>query len=314
MRIGLWNLEPWIINSAMMRVSRWHKDRGDEVETYEKWKGWQYYDKIYVFSIFTFTEKKDIPPNAICGGTGFDLTTTLPKEIEDSDYDWSLYPKCDFSLVWFSIGCIYQREKHPYCVVVDKEGCIQPVQPKNLNPNGKWIRVMDNNFFANPEWRNAIEYLHEWKQPVHIEQGIDVRLLNDEMCEAINSLKRYEKQHKFAWDDPRENLLPKIEWLVERIKPYKLGCFVLIGYWSTEKQDLMRVEALRKLEIDPFAMPFNKSDAYQRGFARYVNMKAEFKSQTWQEYKDRKVIPDGATEGNKHSILPFYVQKSLNKY
>jgi hypothetical protein len=62
-------------------------------------------------------------------------------------------------------------------------------------------------------------------------------------------------------------------------------CYVLIGYWSSEAEDTMRVEALRKLKIDPFVMPFKKSDPYQHAYARYVNHKAIFKSHTWEEYK-----------------------------
>ena len=291
MIIGLLNLEPNIINTAMMRVSYWYKEQGDTVEIYEAWKGLDYYDKIYVFSLFDFTPKENIPPNAICGGSGFDLTTKLPKAIEDSNYDYSLYPNCDHSLVWFSDGCI---RNCPYCIVRKKEGMIRPLRKKNLNPNGKYIRVMDNNFFANPEWRNAIKQLKYWRQPVHIEQGIDIRLLTDEMCNAINSLSIYPgKRLKFAWDNPKENLVPKIEWLIKRVKPYKLGCFVLIGYWSSEQEDVMRIETLRRFEIDSFAMPYNRSDKYQSGFTRYVNMKAEFKTQTWEEYKVRLKIPDG---------------------
>ena len=118
MIIGLWNLEQRIVNSAMMRVSTWHKDKVDIVEIYEAWKGWRYYDKVYVFSIFDFTQKTNIPPNAICGGTGFDIKSRLPIGIENSNYDWSLYPDCDFSLVWFSTGCIRDC---PFCVVRSEE-------------------------------------------------------------------------------------------------------------------------------------------------------------------------------------------------
>lgn len=291
MRIGLWNIEPWIVNSAKMRVSQWHKEQGDEVEIYEAWKGWRYYDKIYVFSLFDFTPKVNIPPNAICGGTGFDIFGHLQPEIESSDYDWSLYPNCEYSLVWFSTGCIYKREKHPFCLVVDKEGCMLPVKPRNLNPNGEYIKVMDNNFFGSPKWRGAIKQLQEWKQPCDF-QGIDARLLNKERCKALLTL-RHEKQMKIAWDDPGEDMLKHFKRIIKYIKPYRLMSYVLIGFWSTEEEDIMRVEALRELKIDSFAMPYDKHDQYQKGFARYVNMKAEFKSQTWQEYKERKGIPDG---------------------
>ena len=53
-----------------------------------------------------------------------------------------------FSLQFFSRGCI---RKCPFCLVREKEGYIQTVEPVELNPKGKWIEVLDNNFFANPE-------------------------------------------------------------------------------------------------------------------------------------------------------------------
>ena len=53
-----------------------------------------------------------------------------------------------FSLQFFSRGCI---RKCPFCLVREKEGYIQTVEPVELNPKGKWIEVLDNNFFANPQ-------------------------------------------------------------------------------------------------------------------------------------------------------------------
>lgn len=282
-RIGLWNLESRIINTAEMRVSRWHKQQGDEVEKYQAWKGWRHYDRVYVFSLFDFTSKDNIPPNAICGGTGFDIFGRLPPEIEASDYDWSLYPKCDYSLIWFSTGCIYPREKHPYCVVVDKEGCIKPVEPKNLNPKGTWIKVMDNNFFGSSKWKRAIRRLNDWGQPCDF-QGVDARLLGVEQCTALMTL-RHKKQIKVAWDDPNENMLRHFKRVIKYIQPWKLMSYVLIGFGTAEKEDIMRVEALRKLGIDPFVMPYDKLDTYQQAYARYVNHKAIFKAHTWREYQ-----------------------------
>lgn len=47
----------------------------------------------------------------------------------------------------------------------------------------------------------------------------------------------------------------------------------------------MRVEKLRELKIDPFVMPYNKKDKYQKSFARWVNHKAIFKTVKWRDYK-----------------------------
>lgn len=271
----------------MMQVSTYHKSKGDSVEIYNPLIK-NSYDKIYAFSIFDFTDKGYVSKDMIKGGTGFDLYFKLDPEIEKCNYDWGLYPKCDYSIVWFSRGCIRDC---PFCIVRQKEGFIRSVKPKNLNPNGRYIKVQDNNFFANPRWRNAIAQLKKWSQPVDFSGGIDVRILTKEMAEALLSLDN-RKDHskstiikiKIAWDNPKENLEPKLQEVIKWIKPYRIMCYVLIGYNSSEKEDLARVETLRQLGIDPFAMPFNKKDRYQKDFARWVNHKAIFKSVKWQDY------------------------------
>lgn len=283
MRIALYNVEPQIINTAMMQVSQYHKGCGDSVHLYNPLFH-QYYDRVYAFSIFDYSDKGYVKPDMVRGGTGFNLSSKLDRDIERSSYDWSLYPDCDYSILWFSRGCI---RKCPYCVVWKKEGDISSVEPKNLNPNGEYIKVYDNNFFANPEWRSAIKKLRSYDQPVEFNSGIDVRLMDSEIAEAILSLKHRGQIH-IAWDNPKEDMIPCLNRIIKYIKPYRLMCYVLIGYWSTPEQDLMRVEALRKLDIDPFVMPFDRKDSYQKNFARYVNMKAIFNSVSWQDYDPLK--------------------------
>ena len=281
MKIGLYNLEPHIVNSAMMQVSSYHKSIGDEVSEYIPLLH-DSYDKVYAFSIFDFTDKSYVRDDMITGGTGFDIQSRLPKIIEDQDYDWSLYPDCDFSLIWFSRGCI---RNCPFCVVHDKEGRIHPVDPKNLNPNGEYIKVMDNNFFANPEWEKSVQQLIEWDQPVDI-QGFDVRIFNEDQGEALQLLDHH-KVFKFAWDNPKNNLDDKIDLLLNYIKPSKLMCYVLIGYWSTPEEDLYRVMHLwDEYKIHAFVMPFNKFDNYQLNFARWCNNKVLFHTRSWEEYQN----------------------------
>ena len=270
------------MNTAMMQVSKYHKQRGDHVERYSPLFHHEY-DRIYAFSIFDYTPKHYVSSDMICGGTGFEITSRLPPEIEQCEYDWSLFPDCDFSIVWFSRGCI---RNCPFCVVRQKEGYIHTVKPANLNTNGTYIKVMDNNFFANPKWPQAIEQLKLWNQPVDL-QGVDVRLLNRPQCEALNSLQHKGQIH-IAWDRPKEDLRPQLRKVTKHIKPYKLMCYVLIGYDSSEAEDLWRVRELHKLGIDPFAAPYDKSDTYQKNFARWVNQKAIFKTTPWEEYDPLK--------------------------
>lgn len=280
MKVGLYNLEPKIVNTAIMQVSQYHKQKGDEVEIYNPlFKST--YDKIYAFSIFDYTDKGYVTHEMVKGGTGFDIELKLDKEIENCDYDWSLYPKCDYSIVWFSRGCIRDC---PFCVVRKKEGLIKSVKPKSLNPNGKYIKVTDNNFFANPKWREAIKQLIKWNQPVEFQCGIDIRLFNKEQGESLQSLKINNMLHT-AWDNPKEDLIDKFKLLCKYIKPAIIMPFVLIGYWSSLEEDLFRVEELKKLGVKPFVMPYNKKDRYQKDFARWVNHKAIFMSVKWEDYK-----------------------------
>lgn len=283
MKIALYNLEPKIVNTAMMQVSTYHKQQNDDIYIYIPFNHYNY-DKIYAFSLFNYTDKGYVRKDMICGGTGFNIQSRLPTEIEQCNYDWSLYPNCDYSILWFSRGCF---RRCPFCVVHDKEGMIHPIQPKNINPNGKYIKVMDNNFFANPQWKQAINQLLEYNQPVDL-QGFDIRIFNEEQGEALTQLRHY-KTFKFAWDNPRENIDSKIELLLQYIKPYKLMCYVLIGYWSTPEEDLHRVMHLwNKYKIHSFVMPYNKFDRYQKDFARWCNNKIIFKSCTWEEYQTNK--------------------------
>lgn len=278
LRIGLWNLEPKIENTALMQVSQYHKQQGDHVEFYSPLFE---YDKVYVFSLFSFTKKPLLKPNMIAGGTGFNICSRLPIEIEACDLDYSIYPHCKTSYLWFSRGCF---RNCPFCVVPTKEGKIYPVEPKNLNPNGKYISIMDNNFFADLQYHEAIEYLLDVDQPVLFQSGLDVRTLGELELRKLAELKIYKQLH-IAWDNPRQDLTKQIERLKLYVPHHKIMCYVLIGYWSSPDEDLMRVEKLRELKIDPFVMPYNRSDPYQKAFARWVNHKATFKSICWKDYK-----------------------------
>lgn len=278
MNVGLIDIEPEIFNTALMQISHYHKAKGDTVEwapplEYDK------FDKLYCSSLFDFTSKKQIPKRAVCGGTGFDLTTELPFECQ---YDYSIYPQCDFSIVWFSRGC---NRKCPWCVVPEKEGDFHLVRRRELNPKGKYFKIMDNDFFANPGWQDVIAWIGQ--VPVDI-QGIDVRTITELQAEALAGLRQWRKKRfKIAWDNPKDEfkVLDGIVKLTEHIPAYKIMCYVLIGYYDTPEKDLYRVETLRKLGIDPFVMPFNKTDLYERRFARWVNHKAIFKTVKWEDYK-----------------------------
>lgn len=281
MRIGLINIEPKIVNTALMQISTAEKIAGNTVEwaiplEYDK------YDRLYCSSLFSFTPKNTIPDRAICGGTGFDLKTELPLDYERCQYDYSIYPDCDYSIVWTSRGCV---RKCPFCVVPEKEGKIRPVEPLELNPNGKRVVVQDNNFFASRGWQGAILWLKSKRQPIEF-QGVDIRSMSIKKIKALSKVRLDKNQAiNIAWDDPRDDIATQLSAMLEYIKASKIVCYVLIGYWSTPEDDLHRVKTLwDKYGVRPFVMPYNKKDVYQKAFSNWVN-RHYYKIVPWEEFR-----------------------------
>lgn len=292
MRVGIVDVDGRNFpNFALMRASAHHKSKGDHVE----WaKPATRYDLVLASKVFTFS--KDYDYSVLCagkivkGGTGYDIRKTLPCDMESfPGMDYALYPQYPFSVQFFSRGCI----RHcPFCLVHEKEGSIRPVEPVNLNPQGKWIEVLDNNFFANPEWRDAVEYLIDAGQPVKL-HGVDVRIMNEEQAFWLNRLKLRQNIH-IAWDMPDIDLTDRIKEMTRYVKPYKITCYVLVGYNSTIEQDLYRLNTLKRMKIAPFVQPYRdfsnerQPSRYELDLARWANRMWLFKSCDFADYMPRK--------------------------
>lgn len=276
MKIGIIDVDSKIANLPLMKIKGFYGDKCDWYSFIED------YDKVYLSKIFNFTKDYDYiikSKEIVRGGSGYDIKSKLPIEIEDSQPDYSIYPNCDYTLQRLTIGCIRNCS---FCIVREKEGCLRDVEPMNNNPKANYIYLLDNNLFASKNWKQHINYLMSQKLPIKFE-GIDIRLLTEEMMAELNKVLLYKQLH-FAWDDPNCDITEKLKLITKIIKPYKLMCYVLIGYNSNEEEDIYRVETLRKYGINPFVMPYDKNDKYQKRLARYVNHKAIFKKIKWRDY------------------------------
>ena len=84
----------------IMKLSTWHKRKGDAVECYDPLTAWMNPpDRVYMSKVFTFTPDYPHPINAreiIKGGTGYNYPSggvSLPDEIEHIYPDYGLYPE-----------------------------------------------------------------------------------------------------------------------------------------------------------------------------------------------------------------------------
>ena len=293
MRIGLIDVDGHNFpNVALMKIASWHRKNGDNVEWALPMFG--EYDRIYASKVFTFTpDYNPVEYNArefIGGGTGYDIKSRLPEEIDKhTGLAYDLYPQYKFSVQFYSRGCI----RHcPFCLVREKEGMIHSVEPMQWNPKAEWIEVLDNNFFASPDWRDAIKDIRKQNLPVKF-HGVDVRIMDEEQAEALNSVRMKGYIH-IAWDLPKLDLTPQLEAMVKYIKPYKIACYVLVGFNSTKEQDLHRLNVLKRLGILPFVQPFKdytnqrKVTQYEKDLSRWANRAWLFKSMDFEDYEPRK--------------------------
>ena len=91
MNIGILAVDSNFPNLALMKISAYHKARGDQVEWYNPLCE---YDKVYTAKVFTFTPDYNYYINANQiekGGTGYDIEKVLPVEVDRLQPDYSIY-------------------------------------------------------------------------------------------------------------------------------------------------------------------------------------------------------------------------------
>ena len=279
-RVCLIDVDSKIPNLALMRVSTYHKQRGDNVKLgYEPL--FDNPDICYASKMFDFTPEPEYMPDCEThkGGSGYDLNAKL--DFPDYDRimpDYSLYG-CEYAIGRFTRGC---PNRCPWCVVPKMDGNeVRHVADLDDFWRGqKTVRLLDDNIMA-----DADEFIRDCEQlsraGVHvIWEALDIRLVTDETARALASVKQ-EKSIHFAWDShAQDDAVPRgIETLKRNgIKPWRLMFYVLVGFNTKPDYDLYRIYTLRDMGANPFVMPFDKSDRYQKDLARWCNNKFIFKS------------------------------------
>lgn len=273
MRVGLYNLEPKYKNLALEKLRIYHQQQGDEVEDYFALAR---YDKVYASSIFTFTDKSKVPEGAVCGGTGFDLTTKLPPEIEE------IKPHLNFGFT--TRGCI---RNCAFCVVHAKEGWIKIVGDLLDLWDGKatFLVLMDNNALALPD-----HFTHNCRQAqkYHIKldwnQGLDHRLLTPALCRLLAETPHIE--YRFAFDSPAS--YKSVDKAIGMLKDAGINrsmWYVLVGFNTTFQEDLDRLNFLRECAQKAFVMRFNaKKSVKLDALADWVNGYVGFAAMSFDEF------------------------------
>ena len=190
-------------NLALCKIARYHKQQGDDVEWAVPLFG--HYDRIYMSKVFNFTPDDNSCYDAkevIRGGTGYDIASQLPDEIDRLQPDYSIYPNIpsDTAYGFLTRGC---PNKCPWCVVPRKEGRIRPYMDcDEIAIEGRTkLVLMDNNILAAGDYaKQQMRKIIERGYRVDFNQAIDARLVTDEFAELLANIKWIDRRIRFGCD------------------------------------------------------------------------------------------------------------------
>lgn len=298
-------------NLALMRLAAWERAQGSDVTwraDIERGLFSPSYDRVYGSAIFGTSAKAVARllanyPNAIVGGSGGDsklrVEDIVPANFEGLDY--SGYPDFTASIGYAMRGC---RFKCGFCVVPKQEGSAR----SNSSIAAIWrggsyprhLHLLDNDFFGNPEWRDRVAEIEAGEFKVCINQGINVRLLDDEQADAIARIRPWaddfgRRRLYCAWDNIGDervffdgiDRLERAGWKVEWTFVY-----MLVGYDPRETWERLRHRFDRMVErgLRPYPMVHDrfrveKPDYWHRlkQFQRWV-IRGTYKVAPFEEY------------------------------
>lgn len=284
MRIGLCDVDSHNFpNLPLMKISAWHKNRGDVVEWWDPNGG--RYSTVYASKVFTESVIPSITnADAVyIGGSGVDLKNKLPYEIEHTTPDYTLYPQFDFALGWLTRGC--PRANHGFCATPEKDGCrsIKTADLSEFWTGQKEIYLLDQNLLACKSERiDLIRQLAASGATVEFGGGMDVRFMTDDIIDALRHVKV--KDFHFAWDDPREDLFFQFFKVANSglFPAKKTSVYVLTNYWSTHEEDLRRIYKLRILGYCPYVMIYDKQ--------KFVTTRGRLLPDVWERYAPEQIF------------------------
>lgn len=185
-----------------------------------------------------------MPEHAALSGAD-EIHVGLHLEAEGYLPAWDLVPQWDASILFAARGCV---RRCGFCSVPKLEGPIrEPVDGirAHVYPGHTKIVLWDNNILGVPTWRDIFHELAEIGLEVDFNQGLDARLVTDEVAEALKELNI--PRIRLAYD--YNGVGRYVEKALERIEAAGFSrrsvvVYTLYNYIETPEDFLRRVQEL----------------------------------------------------------------------
>lgn len=299
-------------NIALCKISSYYKGKGDDVSWYDPFCFDGEYDIVYSSKIFNFSDDYIYPIRAkevIRGGTGYDISAELPKEIDGCQPDYSIYPSVpkDISYGYLTRGC---PNKCSWCVVPRKEGMIHPYWDVDRVADGRdKIVLMDNNLLASGDYAHEqLDKIIARGYRIDLNQANDARLMTDEFAKKFAKIKWMHNIIRFGCDTKAQ--IEHCERAMEMINSYGfrgeyflytmiggkndfMECYERINHW---REKLMEYRITKKgsavyAYAQPYRDPYNPNQSipqWQKDMAAWCNKRMIFCTSSFGDFSPRK--------------------------
>lgn len=287
LNIGLYDVDSHNFpNLAMMKISAYHKAKGDNVEW---WFPLNHYDIVYVSKVFgdeyTDMDMSVIQADKIIyGGTGFAIKIidgkevyeksddgTLPHEVEHMYPDYDLYPELtkDKAYGFLTRGC---PNNCSFCCVSKKEGLIshKVADLSEWWDGQKEIILMDANILACRQHLELLEQLAKSGAIVDFCQGLDARFINEKNLKVLSRIKIKCTHFAFDFMKNEKRIIKGLKLAKENLKLNERNAIVymLTNFDTTIKEDLFRVKAIEQAGYLPDVRIYRKNALPKRHILR----------------------------------------------
>ena len=312
MKIGLWADNVNFPSLPMMKLSAYHKSRGDEVSLISSPD--ERFDVAYISKTFNLPGVRKIPtldftPRARVihyGGSGEAITvidgkevysrnadSPLSDEVEHIYPDYELYPELtrDTAFGFLTRGC---PNNCGFCIVSNKEGC-KSVRVSELCEfwrGQKHIKLMDANLLACTDRDLLIHSLIGSGAQIDYTQGLDARFIDEHVARLL--CRTNIKMVHFAFDlmDHEREIVRGLEIFRSHFQKTDRSCqvYILTNYNTTHAEDWYRVKRIIDLGYQPDVRIYRKGthDQFLTDLSHWANNKRIYRTCAFEDFVPRK--------------------------